>query len=381
MYTIRKEYFCIIENKIENINKIANKLKTKQLKLKIIKEYMIEKEELSSKHIYKMINYEIIGNMPVISGYKFIASLEAIIDKNNVFIGNIIKKWNIDIDLSEYSNRSITCEHCNIDRYRKKAYLIIDKNNKIKMVGSTCLQNYTGYADINVYARFFDNFLNLHMECSNPDHDSYEYKDKIEYIETNPFLELVTAISRIDGGYISNKIAYDTNTISTTKYALNYYLDHKESKKIEVKDKDKIKVLNAINWIKNYSIDNDYYNNLKILVSQDYCKINNANILGSLINAYDNYINKSNENKNSEFIGKIGEKIEIKCKLIKKFAYDNGYGINKIYIFSDNNGNIIKWSTMKNLEEDNIILKGTIKEHIIYNDVKQTVLTRCKIIE
>lgn len=60
------------------------------------------------------------------------------------------------------------------------------------------------------------------------------------------------------------------------------------------------------------------------------------------------------------------------------------YGeLNFIYKFKDQNDNTIIWKTSnKDLEEGKTYrIKGTIKEHSEYDGDKQTVLTRCKIVE
>lgn len=98
----------------------------------------------------------------------------------------------------------------------------------------------------------------------------------------------------------------------------------------------------------------------------------------------------------SEYIGTKGEKISAEVTFINEYQYKdynfNFYGTTHyIYTMKDENENIIVWKTTSymNIQEgeeswylpkkgDKLIIKGTIKEHSKYNDVKQTVLTRCK---
>jgi hypothetical protein len=94
----------------------------------------------------------------------------------------------------------------------------------------------------------------------------------------------------------------------------------------------------------------------------------------------------------SEYVGQIGEKINTKFKFINSFMVEFAsaytYGIETIYInkLEDENENIFIWKTGKNLscyvDENNMIqLKGTIKGHEDYEDIHQTILTRCRIQE
>ena len=96
--------------------------------------------------------------------------------------------------------------------------------------------------------------------------------------------------------------------------------------------------------------------------------------------------------KDSNYIGEINGKIEnLKVKLFSIKGYEapafNGYGLNwiNIYSFSDKDGNVLVWKTSSFIEgaEENkeYIINATIKDHKVYNDVKQTILKRCKVQE
>lgn len=93
--------------------------------------------------------------------------------------------------------------------------------------------------------------------------------------------------------------------------------------------------------------------------------------------------------KVSEYIGNVGDKIEMTVTLdhvaywLNKFReWEHNYTY--LYSFKDDNGNVLVWQTSKGLALDDgakVTIKGTIKEHNEYKEVKQTVLTRCKIVK
>lgn len=71
-------------------------------------------------------------------------------------------------------------------------------------------------------------------------------------------------------------------------------------------------------------------------------------------------------------------------------AYTYGWETVYIYKFADEDGNMLVWKTTSSLgywdENDDwnvvapgesIKLRGTVKQHSVYNGVKQTVLNRC----
>lgn len=98
--------------------------------------------------------------------------------------------------------------------------------------------------------------------------------------------------------------------------------------------------------------------------------------------------------KNSEYVGNIGDKIEMPVTLWKMSSYKvqafGGYynrdepkmETKYIYSFIDASGNCLIWNTTASHDisaGDKLILKGTIKRHSEYKGIKQTELQRCKI--
>lgn len=92
---------------------------------------------------------------------------------------------------------------------------------------------------------------------------------------------------------------------------------------------------------------------------------------------------------NSEHVGTIGERITFSAKYTNVASWDNLFipwkpQTTYCHTFTDENGNVYVWKISNGLGEtlqigDTVTVTGTIKEHGEYNEVKQTVLTRCKI--
>lgn len=81
-----------------------------------------------------------------------------------------------------------------------------------------------------------------------------------------------------------------------------------------------------------------------------------------------------------EFIGEIGERIEVYLTVAKAIHLDEDYGGGKImHIFLDDLNNTYIWTTAaKSLSEGQTYkIRGTVKSHGIYKGVRQTILTRC----
>ena len=86
----------------------------------------------------------------------------------------------------------------------------------------------------------------------------------------------------------------------------------------------------------------------------------------------------------SEHVGVIGEKLSLNLTVIRNIPVENGYGISNMHIFEDpETKNVFVWSTStKSLEIGSYFnITGTVKGHKVYKNIKQTVLTRCKVRE
>lgn len=112
----------------------------------------------------------------------------------------------------------------------------------------------------------------------------------------------------------------------------------------------------------------------------------------------DKWIDELPDFENSEFVGEIKSRIERVVTFIGESSYEREaytYGWETVYIykFADEDGNMLVWKTTSHLgyyyEDDgweewnpikpgeSIKLRGTVKQHSVYNGIKQTVLNRC----
>ena len=82
----------------------------------------------------------------------------------------------------------------------------------------------------------------------------------------------------------------------------------------------------------------------------------------------------------SEYVGNVGDKIELDLVVIADTINKGYYGDTHTFIFEDELSNRYAWKTSaRKLEVGEIYrLKGTIKEHNKIEGIKHTVLTRCK---
>lgn len=100
---------------------------------------------------------------------------------------------------------------------------------------------------------------------------------------------------------------------------------------------------------------------------------------------------KKAQESTSKHVGSIGDKLTVKVTYVHTASWENSYGgwlnhtsVTNLHTFKDDEGNVYVWKTGKFIEADygtKFILQGTVKEHSEYKNIKQTVVTRCKITE
>ena len=84
---------------------------------------------------------------------------------------------------------------------------------------------------------------------------------------------------------------------------------------------------------------------------------------------------------NSKHVGNIKDKItfDVQYAYMMK-AIDSMYGTSYMYKIIDNDGNVYIWYSSRYYDnaDEWKTLTGTVKDHTEYQNVKETILTRCK---
>ena len=106
-------------------------------------------------------------------------------------------------------------------------------------------------------------------------------------------------------------------------------------------------------------------------------------------------------NAEVEYYGAVGDKFELTLTFDKSFGFEGAYGFTYIHLFHDDENHLFKWSSSNGtykVEYDKTadfggvehcefevghkyLMKGTVKAHNEYKNVKQTVITRCKVLD
>ena len=336
-----------------------------------------------------------VEGLAVINDWKFIASIE------HTPGGNIIKKVSDEYEVPRrYWDMEPVCEHCHADRHRKYVFLVRnEKSGEWKMVGKQCLKDFTFGLSASAAAAL----LNGVSEIG-------DYEEPIgggwggapQYLEVREFLK-VAAETIKKFGYI--KVDAESG-IPTKIRATSFYdvgcgrLSGKFAEPWEYDmgrvgfdpDAQEELVDNALAWIREKEASSDYIHNLKLICSSDFANYNKAGFLASLIVTYEKEMGYLAERKRrneearkagelSGWVGKEKERITVEiasCDVVTSWETDWGHV--KIYKIVGKDNNVFTWKTSGYIEDDVKKLVGTVKAHNEYRGVKQTELTRCRVV-
>ena len=81
----------------------------------------------------------------------------------------------------------------------------------------------------------------------------------------------------------------------------------------------------------------------------------------------------------SEFVGVIGDRVEMKVVVDKAIELESDYGHQTMHIMTGTDNNEYVWVTASKSWAPGAVktIRGTIKNHRVYKGVKQNILTRC----
>jgi len=86
----------------------------------------------------------------------------------------------------------------------------------------------------------------------------------------------------------------------------------------------------------------------------------------------------------SEYLGEIGERLEVEVEFYNEVSFDTQFGVKTLYFFKTSKSDVIVWGTQAYVdvdEGDKVLLRGRVKEHREYNGTQQTFVSHVKLKE
>lgn len=337
------------------------------------------------------------GDAPVIDGWSLISIIDHTTDPE---IGNIIRNVPGMETPVEYRKSSPICQHCNSERRRHETFLLL-KNGEYKQVGRNCLADFCrdpGAASQLIHsAEWFS-------QCEGLIADAAEEGDgpgcRGEYLL--PLLRVLgvtRALIRVLG-WMSRRTAEECMKTPTSSFVFSVLCDKNWASNASpemiaavdsLSDEDKLLAQSALDWIRGQreSADslNDYMHNLLVVCSQERIPTKHFGLACSLIPTYmrqmEFEVERAARNERgaaSEYFGEIKKRDTFPLTVLGMREYDSDYGVRTVVRLMDMNGNLAVWKTgpVDLKTGETYYVTGTVTEHSVFMNAKQTILKRCK---
>ena len=375
-YILHRLSYQDLQRKLVKSNKIARKLGIPESVMEVVS---TEMRSITSTVKVEAVNVKFTSYDVVLSGWSVIATIDHETNGKSLVYGFGRET------LPEWHTCGPKCEHCNTNRYRKRTYALRNlETGEYKLVGSTCLEDFTKNKGIDQLMSWLDGVLEIGTRAA----EDMEPKEEVEYhrygsVFFNTVDAIVVAKRIIDkvGHYVS-KANCDSSQISTAAETQIELFKHNDVSANEAE----IEFANAvITYVAEVNVNNEYVNNLKVVLSSDTF---NAKHLGFVASSVQFYLRatsaKPKEATNTVYYGKPGEKFFNIAGIVKNIrSFDSMYGTCYFVTIVDDNGHMFVWkasnpdrSIFKELST--LVISGTVKEHAEYKGVKQTIVTRVK---
>ena len=271
------------------------------------------------------------------------------------------------------------CHECQTSRKRNQVIIVQNaETGELRQVGGSCIKDYVGWKP--TMARL-DLLLGLREFIAPVPHDR---------CTIDPVTVLAVAHDVVSSnGYVSRDNATDTKppTASIVRECLaqdDYKCGIDPGRAIELAEGTREWILSGEN-ADNYS---EYMTNLRAIAASDEISERHVGILASAVAAQHRAEKREAEKESvrvsSEWVGEVKERRDFDLTIDSIRTVSGQYGDTTIYSLSDADGSRFKWfasrAALGDYEGVNVTVKATVKKHAEWDGVKETHLTRAKLV-
>jgi hypothetical protein len=406
-YDVPARNYSWLSEKIQKLNNRAEKLGVEPIIMKITSERLVQIskepwEQVGRQEKFYTVN--IRGATPVLSGWKFIGTLQHIPDNGNTVT---ILRAVPGESLADYRGAPNWCDHCKTSRRRNDTFVVRrtddDGVDVLQQVGRQCLKDFLGNADPHKLADWAES-LSLLSDLMKAAGENMDERGRggLWFRMEGVVVLSAEVIRRF--GWTSHKMAKDAEekggvsllTTSNRVRALLYGTSPLEQREWDaggpITDESKAVALAALEWVRTEvpavaaaDPDNDYLYNLVQIGKLEAIEANMIGITVSLVSAYQRELKRRAAPVTSEHVGTVGLRETFTLMVAERRNITYGDGTPGIILkFVDLSGNSLAWftgSAGKFVQGKTYRVKATIKRHDEFRGVKQTTLNRVNILE
>lgn len=391
VFNIPIENMPKLEKKLASLNKKAKKAGTGELKLTVVSE-TAEKQDDGYVNVFKQVVVE--GEPPKISGWTFLARLDHNVDptgaSNLVYVmpGQTLPQelWDFPAD----------CEHCGWTRKRRDTYFLReDATGKLKQVGRTCIQDFIGIDPEKVLAHA-ERLSSLYDTARDAESEPLDRTAMNDYrlIDVESFLQYVAMTIRLDG-WVSSKQAYDNYGVTSTRdLALGamfptagFGCRRNEIEEVDIKTAESARL-----WVMTLDASkNEFTHNMATIVKTGYVDWKAAGTAAYIVQGYLKEQEKQTTQRDlssSVHFAQKGDKIRGDVEIISKKVVPmkdwDQFQKTLVRMLSKDGNLLVTFSTGEfgNAANvgDKITIRGTVTKNDEFNNVKQTIINRVRIV-
>ena len=338
---------------------------------------------------------------PKYAGWTFAATLQHLDGEN------IVRSVPGQAMPTAYRSRGPVCDHCKASRRRNDTFVLRHDDGRFVQVGSTCIGDFLGTdaaGDIAAHACLLADAAGLAMGGEEEgglgwgggsgDHTLAEYLPIVAWVvRTVGWVSRTVARERAERDEPGSRASAD--------YAWAIMVDPKARREseIELSDEDKATGLAAEGWaeaLTDADVDaqkGDYLHNLRVVARSGLVGHRTAGIAASMVTAHQRAVgaeraraDRAARPTSNEHVGTVGKRETFLVTLDFVTGFETDYGYTTVLKFRTAAGATIVWkASSTEIGRSDVgkayVLTGSVKKFDEYKGQKQTIVTRCALVE
>lgn len=394
-WVLSPEEFALTAKRAEAINARAVKRGfTGRIEVTGTPREIAEVDEAGLTRVRVVVDVAISGEAPSYNGWTFLAAVDSIETATG---HGFVLRTAPGVEESGVDRSALVagrCEHCNTTRAnRRYTYLVRHENGETRQVGSTCIKDFTGWAGKPVFLAADDlaSDLNDFIGGFASGHATYDPATVIA---------AAWAISRLYGWVPATA----TTGATPTRDLVSSYLfgTSRAARELRAEIAPQIpaaadmanQIITAL--LEGLNGSSDYERNMTVLLRAAHVESRHMGLVVSAVSAYERMTGETTRRKieaeerarkraEAEHTGTVGEKITLTGTVTRLQPVKGDWGSSMLAIIEGGSTVAKVFTTAAWVWEieqgDEITVTATVKAHEDYQGIKQTALTRPKLIE
>jgi len=348
--------------------------------------------------VFRFYPVTIEGEAPKLAGWTFVATIQHLGEH-----GNVVRTLPGQTCPVEYRTGDQKCDQCHVARNRTDTYVVRHDDGRLAQVGSTCIQDFLGGLSPEQAVGIASFYAMAAGYCEDAEGEEREYRGhRVEpRYDLLGVLEVAATMIRLEGWTSAAREKATGGAAQATRSLVSHYLftrihnddDAKFMREHAPGDADKARAKRALDWAEGITEQDDaglsdYLHNVAVLVKVGSVDYRGLGLATSIVPTAERAMGQEQEqakaSAESNYFGEVGKRADYTMNVLFVTERETDYGTTTIVKMVDDAGNRAVWFASNGPDlavGDKVRIKATVKKHSEYRGVKETALTRCKVLE